>query len=242
MSTPQNDAVTPNVAALAARVDALTRSVTAELRRFERKRTTILAVGAALFVLCTVGFWTLTNMAFQLDAEALAHIGRHKVESQLPQGRERMQAYLERNAPEITSYAIAALEGCVPSVRPYVLAELDARFAGLTADYEKRLKDMLEEAFASSKAQLEAARPGLSDREKVESFVAAVGAKFNQNVENLYQAIYPDYAAQITQVENYLHGLKDAPADRLTPRERAEKELIQTLLALIAREQQGEAR
>ncbi len=238
MSTPPpND---NEISLLQRRVETLTRSLATDRRRVERKRKTFVAVGGAVTVLCTIGFWTLTSMAFQLDADALATIGRFKVESQLPEGRERVHDYLVAKAPEITSYAIGALMSCVPSVRPYILSQLEKQLATFTAEYEASLGKLLEDSFAASKAELETRYPALSDAERVDKLVSIAAAKFNANVANLYRALYPGYAEQIKLVENYLLGLRNKPEHQLTPREKAEKEMIQTLLALIVREQQAQ--
>ncbi|HAK96628.1 MAG TPA: hypothetical protein DCM87_16955 [Planctomycetes bacterium] len=222
---------------LEARLQALTQSLTTEYRRTERKRRTFLAVGATLMVMCLVGLWTLTSMAFQLDAEALASIGRYKFERELPAGRAHLRDYLVEKAPELTSYAIGGLMSCVPSVRPYVLRELDAQFALLAKDYETQLTRLLEDSFAYCRAELNSRYPNLSDVERVDILVGMVAEQFSRNVEEFYHAIYPDFAAQIAQVEEYLVGLKTTDAAMLTPREQAEKEMIQTLLTLIAKEQ-----
>lgn len=237
MNTPQNNDHTMRPEGLEARLQALTQSLTSEFRRIERKRKTFLGVGAALMVMCTVGFWTLTSMAFQLDAEALAHIGRYKFECELPAGRAHLHEYLVAKAPELTSYAIGGLVSCVPKVRPYVLNELDKKFALLSKDYKTQLVQFLEDSFENCKAQLETKYPGMRDVERVEMLVRMVAEQFTRNVEEFYHAIYPDYAAQIAQVEEYLVGLKDKDAALLSPREKAEKEMIQTLLTLIAKEQ-----
>lgn len=238
MSTPPlND---NQISLLQRRVETLTRSLAADRQRVERKRKVFVVVGGAVTVLCTISFWTLTSMAFQLDADALATIGRFKVESQLPEGRERVHEYLVAKAPEITSYAIGALMSCVPSVRPYILSHLDKQLATFATEYEASLGRLMEDSFAASKAELETRYPGLSDAEKVDKLVSIAAAKFNANVATLYRELYPAYAEQIRLVESYLMGLRNKSEQQLTPRERAEKEMVQTLLALIVREQQAQ--
>ncbi len=239
MSTPMHNDLAMRPEGLAARLQALTQSLTSEHRRTEGKRRLFIAVGAALMALCVFGLWRLTSMAFKLDAEALASMGRYKLERELPAGRAHLRDYLVDKAPELTSYAIGGLMSCVPSVRPYVLQELDAQFALLTKDYESELSRLLEDSFACCRAELDAKHPNLGDVERVELLVGMMAERFSRNVEEFYHAIYPDFAAQIGQVERYLVGLKTADAAELTPRERAEKEMIQTLLTLIAKDRDG---
>lgn len=237
MSTPTNNDRTMRPEGLEARLQALTQFLTSEYRRIERKRKAFLAIGAALLAMCVIGLWTLTSMAFELDAEALAAIGRYKFERELPAGRAHLHEYLVEKAPELTSYAIGGLMSCVPSVRPYVLNELDSHFALLAKEYETNLARFLEDSFATCRTRLDATHPDVSDVERVEMLVTMVADQFASNVQEFYHAVYPEFAAQITQVEEYLVGLKTKDAALLSPREKAEKEMIQTLLTLIAKEQ-----
>ena len=237
MSAPNFEGPQAEISELRERVRNLSRSVSVGIEKAQRKRKIYLSIGVILIGLMVVSFTTLTSMAFRLDAEALAQIGRHEVERNLPASREAMKEYLEARAPELTSHLLGVLVGSMPQIRPLVLREMDDSMRDLTKEFEDKLISLAESAVRSARSDLEANSQGKGDVEKIEFLVSAVTKEFNTNMDLILGELYPKFNREITQVRAYLVGLRDKDPAQLSPRQRTEREIIETLLKLIAHEQ-----
>lgn len=236
MNQPTNESPVPELEVLRSRVQALQRAVSSAIQKSERRRKAYLLVGGLLAFACFTSFSILTSRTFQLDAEAITQIGRQQVEMHLPEGRESMVTYLKEKAPEFTSYLLNAITGSIPHVRPLVLRELDDKIQIITSQFEVEMIAQMEDSIKASREDLESKFPGRTDVEKIEEVVSVTADKFNENTKALLHALYPKFSAEMDYVKSYLVALRDKDPAKLTPREKMEKELIQTLLRLIARE------
>lgn len=236
MSYNTPDELQAAVNQLRTRIEVLRHDVALRTRKTEDRNSIHLAIGGLVMVLIVVSFTFLTNMAFRLDAEALTQIGRHKVEQNLPQGREALSKYLEERAPSVTSQLLWALVGALPELRPVVLRELDGELQRLAGNFEKDVTQVAEAAVKSAKEDLDAKYPGLDDTEKMDRLITAVTRKFNENVATLYAGLYPQYSREMQRVDGYLKRLRDKDPTQLTDRERTEREMIETILRLITLE------
>lgn len=235
-TTPLPEAERNELKQLHERVRQLGVTVATRTRRAEDRRSVYLAVGGLVTVLIAVSFTVLTNMAFRLDAEALTQIGRLHVEQRLPESREALTTYLKEKAPSLTSELLWALVGAIPELRPLVLRELSNELARLTAEFEKEVAEAAEASVRSARERLDARYPDLSEAEKLDRVVESVTQQFNEKVAVLYSELYPDYSREMQRVERYLTGLREKDPATLTDRERTEKEIIETLLRLVALE------
>jgi len=218
------------------RIEDVRREMSRRIERSERRRKAWLVGGATAAMVCAISLSVFTAMSFELDATALSEIGRGQVELSLPLGRERLKSYLESNAPQLVSSVISVLLDALPTLRPLVLRELDRNTRALTADFEEKLLQETGVAVRAARARIDADVPGATDREKLEKLVAWTAQEFNKNVDALLQEMYPQFAAEIERVRGRLVMLRDADASTLSEAEKREKEIIETLLRLIVRE------
>jgi hypothetical protein len=189
-----------------------------------------------LAVLCTVSLSILTSMAFRLDAEALTQVGRHEVERNLPASRRVIRDVLEANAPEITASAVAGLIATLPHLRPLMVRHLEDNLRGVTREFEDRLVELTDVAVKATRADLDREFPNMPEAEKIEILSSALAAKFQENLATLYAELHPRYEEEIRRVERYVLHLRDSDLAELSPKEQAERDLIVTLLQLVARE------
>jgi hypothetical protein len=234
MSAPTPENLDEAVRHLRTRVQKIVDAVGSRTRRTDRRRNLHLAAAGIVTALVVVSFTMLTDMAFRLDAQALTQIGRLQVEQKLPESREALTLYLKEKAPSLTSDLLWALVGALPELRPIVLRELDGKLADLASQFEDDLAESAAAAMETAREDLDARYPGLSETERIDRLVADVTEEFNRTMTGLYAELYPQYSREMRRVESYLSGLRDKDPAQLTPRERTEKELIQTLLRLVA--------
>jgi len=221
---------------LCLRVHELQQLVALRTEKAKNKRRAYLLGGVVLAIACTISLSVLTNLFFKVDAQALTQYGRIEMERQIAENRGSMKSLLETSAPQLTSQVMAALVGTLPHLRPLLTKELDSRIRGVTSEFEDKLTNQMKEAIAASKAKLDQELKGLSDAEKMEKLVEVTAAKFNSNVETLLQDLYPRYSQEMSRIHDYLVMLRDKDPSKLTEREKVQKELIQTLLRLMSRE------
>ncbi len=239
MNSPTDGGRPAGIDEIRSRIQELGEAFACRARRSERKFKLYIALGLALPIALSISLTMLTNMAFKLDAEALTQIGRHEVEKHLPIGRENMVALLKEKAPEITSQLIAGMVDSLPHLRPLVIRELDEKLRLVSTDFEDQLLGIMQTSIQSTKADLDQRFPGMSDAEKIDHLVTDTAAKFNARVEAVLEGLYPKYSAEMRRVEAYLTRLREKDPAQLTVRERSEKEIIETLLRLVALEHEG---
>lgn len=234
MSAPTPEELGNAVCHLRTRVQRIVDAVGSRTRRADNRRNIHLAAAGLITALVVVSFTMLTNMAFRLDAQALTQIGRLQMEQKLPESREALTRYLKERAPSLTSDLLWALVGALPELRPIVLRELESQLEVLAAEFEDTLAESAAVSVEAARENLEARYPGMSQAEKIDRLVADVTESFNRTMAGLYAELYPQYSREMHRVESYLSSLRDKDPAQLTSRERTEKELIQTLLRLVA--------
>lgn len=242
MSTQGPESFAAQVEAIRLRIEKISSDIASDVRRHERRRKLALGAGAALATVCLVSLSSLTWRMFQLDAEALTQIGRYHLEASLPESREATQEYLKSLAPEVTANFLAAAIGSIPQFRPLVLSELEDRLSTFSAEFETRLAALADSAVSAARADLEEHQPNSTDAEQIQFVVAAVADRFTENVRTLFGELYPEYASELRRVEEYILRLRNTDPSRLSQRERTEREIIETLLKLMAREGPGSVR
>ncbi len=221
---------------LCLRMHELQQLVSLRVEKTKNKRRAYLLGGVVLAIACTISLSVLTNLFFKMDAQALTQYGRIEMERQIEANRGSVKSLLETSAPQLTSQVIGALMGTLPHLRPMLTKELDSRIRLVTADFEEKLTNEMKSTISASKANLDQEFKGLSDAEKMEKLVALTADKFNGNVDAILEGLYPRYSEEMTRIHDYLTMLREKDPSKLTEREKIQKELIQTLLQLMARE------
>ncbi len=239
MSSNPNDRSNHEIEPLQARVHNLRQVLSRQVEKTLKKRKTYLTVGICLVCLSIAALGNLTRLTFALDAQALTEIGRAELERNLPGGRESMKAFLEGEAPHIVSGLIAGFTEAIPSLRPFLLEQLTEKTRTITQSFEEQLAQEMKSFIRSSKEDIDQELPGATDVEKLEKLVAVVAAKFEENVSSSFEGLYPEYAAEMEQIRMFLENLRTKAESQLTPKEKIEKEIIQTLLRLAVHSHEG---
>lgn len=221
------------------RLEHLRQRHTERLDRTRRKHKIQLGLSLLTTVLVLVALVTLTGQAFQLDASAVAQIGRLELEKHLPDSRARVATHLESEAPAVVEQALRSLLDMLPKLRSILLQEMDARLSRITAEGEEELRRHMESSIRSSKERLDHQFPDKDDAWKLEQLVTAVTHDFENNMDIVFDELYPQYVSEIDRVYSFLTHLNEYDDDRLTEKERVQKELIRTLLRLMILEEEN---
>lgn len=223
--------------ALEARVRKLRESVAQQQKNAAKKRTKYLACGGVLTLVSCISLGAMTSKIATLDAHAVTQIGRQHFEKHLPAGRASLATYLTSQAPAAVRHTLRTLvDDLLPELRARLVDHLDKRLRRILAEGEATLAADMENVIATAKTRLEARYPDLSEKERLEKLVATVAESFRKNTITLLDVVYPQYKAEITRLERFVKGLASSDDELLTPKERTQKELIRTLLRLIALE------
>lgn len=237
MSSNQPENPTGDHKALSSRLQALENLISNLDRKHQKKRIIYWVAGVSLTVVCIFSLASLTSMTFKLDAETVTELGRLEVERHMPEGMKSLRGYLRQEAPHLVSQMLRALLGQLPQLRAVLVEEMDTRTQAATEQFEKDLRAAMTDAIRTTKKNIENDVPGASDAEKLERLVQGVAARFRKNVANASEALYPHYAAELNRIQSFLVDLQRKDESELSEREKVQKEIIETILHLLAREQ-----
>ena len=187
---------TPESGALEQRIQSLREACSTEAQRCESKRKTSLLAGVTLVVVCIFCLARVTNLFFEIDAEALTQIGRIEVEKHLPESREAIQTHLNDGAPEFVARLIKSTLDLLTKARVHFVKDLDQRFADTTKTYEDEIQAHLLNAVRSTRADLDRTFAGKSEEEKLEALIAHICGEFETVIGVGIDELYP--ASQMT--------------------------------------------
>lgn len=242
MSTGHSEKPSREVEQIHARVQNLRHLVAHQVKKAKKRRRTYLVAGACLVLVSAAALGNLTRLTFALDAKTLTEIGRAHVESSLPTSREAIKTVLETEAPRLVSGVLASAVGTLPALRPLLVREVSEKTRLSTEIFEQQLLTEMQRAIQSTKADIDQAYPEATDTEKLDRLVSSVAAKFNENVQSSFEALYPEYAAEMERVHTLLETLRTKDEKALTPKERLQKEIIQTVLRMAIHSHDEEGR
>jgi len=220
------------------RIDALTERIAERAEHVRRKRQVVIGIGTALVVLMMFSLSGVTRMAKQLDAAAIAQIGRHEVQKKLPSGRQAVQSYLVQEAPRIVQNALLSMIDLIPELRRMVVADIMNRLDTVHSVFEEKLLVQTTSAIHESKTAIDKAWPNLSDREKLEKLVEQVSKDFRESFTQAIEELYPSYSHEMSRITAYLDTLHDTDPAKLTPDQVKHKRIIETMLLLVRRSHQ----
>jgi len=237
MSTNAPETRGPEFDALVTRLQHLGRQHDGHVAKTKGKSKVVLAAGVCLIAVSVLGLTSLTSLFFQLDAEALAQIGRQEVEAALPEGGRNLEAHLRERAPgHVNAFLEHLITKSLPRGRSLLKSMVNEELDSLSEEWEKQFSDQLIESIRTSRAQLDVAMPEGSDVEKLDKLVAHVSAQFTEGISVSVQELYPQYAAEMDRLRSYVDGINTSDERTLNERERIHREMIQTFLKLVARE------
>jgi hypothetical protein len=237
MSTEKNDSKTTDVEFLVKRIQVLKNQIEDKTRAKVRKKRRIIVVGLLLSLVFCFALTRLTLQGRELDADALTQIGRFEIQKRLPDTRQMLQDQLEQQAPYLVSEGFRALLEMVPSLRLYLLKDLNTRIDGLTEKYEQDLTVRLSESIRQGKARIDSKYPDKGDREKLELFLAQVSDDFTESFRYGIDGLYEKYSMETQGITDYIDYLYQRHPEELESQERIKKEIIQTMVQLLRREE-----
>lgn len=221
---------------VAARIKNLVRTLEQSRDQQQRRKKRTIFLGAALLSICGISMGLLTKKVSQLDAQALTGMGREQLERELPKRLDLLESHLAGQAPQLCAQLLHSSLELIPRVREEIQNDVEARLAAVLATYEPKLEEVMVEAVTSSKLQLKEGVPGETDEERIVQLVTAVGEHFKSATRVAHSELYPQYSAELNRVKSFLVDLQAKDASQITHRESIQRDLIQTLLQLIARE------
>jgi hypothetical protein len=217
---------------LHARIQNLRHVIAHQVEKARRRRRTYLITGVCLVALSAVALGNLTRLTFALDAKALTEIGRAEVEKSLPGSREAAKALLEAEAPRLVSGVISSAIGVLPALRPMLVQEVSEKTRLSTEIFESQFVSEMQRVIQTTKSDIDQAYPEANEAERLDRLVSSVATKFNENVESSFHALYPEYSAEMERIRILLETLRTKSEKDLTPKEKLQKEIIQTVLRL----------
>ncbi len=113
-----------------------------------------------------------------------------------------------------------------------MIQQFSERLQQLTSDLELRLSNEMRQVIQDSRSQIDVEFPNDSEIEKISKLMAIVAERFEATTESAFLALYPDYSHEMERVFQYLEDLRTKPEQSLTPKERLQKEIIQTTLRI----------
>ncbi len=238
MTTERSSSESSKLDNLEARVRGLRQSIAQQHKKAAKKRTKYLVAGSVLTLVSCFGLGSITSLVSKLDAQAVTQIGRQHVERHLPTGTANFATYLSTEAPTVVKHTLRSLLlDLLPQLRLTLVKHLDQRLTRMVREGETLLVAEMQEAIKTSKISLETRYPDLDDKEILTQLVAVVAETFSEKIDALLWMLYPQYEAEIRRVHDFVNGLATSDDQSLTPKERTQKELIRSLLRLIAMEQ-----
>jgi hypothetical protein len=126
----------------------------------------------------------------------------------------------------------------LPTIRNHLVHGFNSKLDGFNADFERKTVALMDVAVREGKAELDKAFPKMSDREKLEKLVEIVARRFNEKIAFATDELYPAYKSEMDKIKSYLELLKTQDPAKLTKEDRIKKEIVETLLHLIARQEQ----
>ena len=221
---------------LAGRVSEVDRRLRERARARTKRRNVTLVLGGALVGLSAFMLFRLTVQSRALDTDALAQIARTSVEPELPGARATIEAQLKAQAPEAVRGGMQALVDSMPALRAHLTKGLNEKFDRLNAHVEQRIQALAVETIRQAKEDLDRRHPDMSDAEKLQRLADDVAKKLRKAVPEALDAMYPDYAAEITRLRQEIEDLYRQNPSELTREEQIKRELLQTAVRLVQRE------
>lgn len=235
MST--NDQTNERVARLQQRIAELAAEGERRAASKQRRKHLTGVLGAGLAVVCILGLGGVTRLSQKLDADAVAEIGRAELVAHLPASRAALEGYLRAEAPRLVSESVHSLLALLPQVRRLVTEGLISDFETMNRQFEDEFAAWVELEVDAARARLEEDFPHMGDREQLEMLVADLSANFSANFAASTDALYPHYRAEMDRIRTELVALQESDPALLSEEERAKKDIIETMLRLILREQ-----
>ena len=161
------------------------------------------------------------------------------MEPELPGARKVMESHLQRGAPEAVRSGMLALADALPALRTHLVKDLNSRLDRVNAHVETRVFRLAEEIIRQSKDDLDQRHPNKTDREKLELLAVEVGKELERSVPETLDAMYPEYASEMTVLRREVEELYRSDPAKLTRAENIKRDMLYTIVRLVRRERAG---
>lgn len=198
---------------------------TEAVHRKARSRITMTA--ALVVVVCCYMGWLYHSIS-KLDAEAVTEIARVEVQSRLPEMGERLEQMAIEAAPAVMDQAEDAILSAPAALRDSVESRLLSGTDAVIDETAHKLDEALTAAIAPNLDAMEQSFG--DDTPTLDDMVASLRESYRTNLQGMTDELYVAYAQEISGVDDFLVRLKTA--EDLSPRERAQKEIIEASVAL----------
>ena len=200
------------------------------------RRTWTLVLGGVLATVSGIMLYRLSMQGRELTPGTIVQIARTRAEPQLPGIRKRMEEQLNAEAPQVVRNGMQGVIDSLPNLRAHVTKSFGKRFDSVNTTLEKKVGALMEEAILKSKADLDRRYPKATDREKLEMLGEASAKQLNKTIVKALDAMYPEYASEVTRLRKDIDRLYASKPSQLTREEQIKRELLRTMVQLARRE------
>ncbi len=212
-----------NLQELANRIEADAASLHARL-----KRRNVILVALIVFVFGYMSW--IYNKVGDLNAEALTDIAAAELRTNLPEMRQDFSQRLIDATPDVIAMGEKRVREAIPElgtrIEELALGGADQALIKLEEDLGNELALDLAERMET----LERADIGSTPEARVNAVVAFVTEDYRSRVDDMVDRLYTDYSKQMGGLNEMLVRLQTAKD--LTPREKAQKDIIECSVAL----------
>ena len=218
------------------RMEALEATLLERREDYRKRRTVYLGTGLVLFTLAIFSLTSLTRLSSRLDAASVAQLGRLAVEKHLPDSMQNLQRYLKAQSGHVVRNVVESAIDGVPLLRASLVQNLAERLRLVSTELETRLTEQMAASIGASRTAIDLQGADLTETERLEVLLKEVVSKFRTNSRIVFHEIYPQYVSEIGRIEAFLVDLQSKDSADMSTKERAQKEMIETLLRIITRE------
>jgi hypothetical protein len=189
----------------------------------------------ALLVLVVLGYlgWVYSFVR-TFDADFATVVARERLLDMYGVQMTALTAHLDKNAASIVDAGKAVLLRTPAHLRLRLEAEVEKQLRPRIGQLEDELVKRFREALEQKKAALDQAGPG-SYEERFDALLDHALETYKGIVKDALDHMYKDYKLELDRVHDYLRDLQSGKD--LTEKQRLQKELIETWLAIQAMEQ-----
>ena len=212
----------------------ITQRILDNEKSLRKKAKLYVQVGIGFSIFVAVYLTFITAQIRKVDAQAISEFARLEIQNQLPEAASSLQAHLESQAPALVGSTFQTALDALPQLRETFSEQIAAIQKDAVSSFEQTLVEVANEAIRSSKEGLDEIENGQTDAEKLELLMDTVAEQIRKEAADALNALYPTYAGEIAKMKAFLVDLQEDDV-RLTPKEREQKNVIESLLQLIAR-------
>lgn len=220
-----------------ASIDQFERKLDEALTQVEgAKRNTIIIFVVLIAIVGGYMFWLSGQVKMMTDQKALSDIAINQVNTMIPQVRAEIANTLKAEAPKMLEEAVKEIVNQIPEARKYAEKWVQDQVNAQADRIEKEVDQQVQMALSQHKGEFGMLLRDLKTDEGRRMFENALFDAMGEMFQDpQMQADLESYGLFLVRVHKKLERLFTVPAEQLSPAERLEKELIQTIRAISLR-------